>query len=142
MLVRKKEDKVGEFAEMIKEGLLKSGNYVDIFFREDDLNMLDLSSSMNGLKEFVRKKDENKNYDKIITFDWSIAFPFVFPIKILKEKHFCFFYDLENSGGKSKVLQKITANMLGDHLISRTYEIKEKFPKSKLFEKDMNDLLK
>ncbi|MCR4284921.1 MAG: hypothetical protein NUV97_02655 [archaeon] len=134
MVYRKKGDEVEKFVNVIKKQLIKRGDKVSVFSREDDLNMPDLSSSMGGLKDFVRKKDEEEKYDRIYTFDWSIAFPLLFPTKILKEKHFCFFYDVEPNGGKSKVLQKITAGMLGDHLFVKTKELKEKFSKAKLFD--------
>lgn len=139
IISRRKKDNVGDFSKLLKNKLIERGNKVEIFSREEDLNLPDLSSSMGGLKEFVKKKDVEENYDIIYTFDWSIAFPLLFPLKVFKEKHFCFFYDIEPSDGKSKVLQKITANMLGDHLIVRTKELKKKFPKAKLSEDGLID---
>jgi len=140
MIYRRKGDSVWDFAKSVKEELEKKGNQVDFFSRDGDLNMPDLSSSMGSLKEFVKKKDAEEDYGQIYTFDWSIAFPLLFPTKTLKEKHFCFFYDFEPNSGRSKVLQKITANMLGEHLIVRTPKLKEKFRKAVLYDqwKDVN----
>ena len=135
MIVRRKDGEVAKFAEEVKEKLSKRGYEIDLFFREEDLGLLDLSSSMRGLKDFVIKKNSEKMYDKIYTFDWSIAFPLLFPTGIFKEKHFCFFCDVEPRGGRSKILQKITAGMLGNHLVVRTEGLKEIFRKAKLFEK-------
>jgi len=130
---RKKGDPVEDFANLIKEKLEKDGNHVDMLSREDDLNMPNLSSSMGSLKEFVIKKDSENNYDRIYTFDWSLAFPLLIPHKVLKDKHFCFFYDIETSGGRSEILQKISGNIMKDHLFVRTDELKNKFPKAKLY---------
>lgn len=133
MIIRRKGDEVSKFAEEVTKRLSERGYKVDLFSREEDLGFLDLSSSMRGLRDFVKKKMNEENYEKIYTFDWSLAFPLLFPSGIFKDKHFCFFYDFEPRGGRSKILQKITAGMLGDHLVVKNNKLKEKFRKAKIY---------
>ena len=133
IVLRKWEDEegVGKAVKNIKEGLEKKGWKVDAVSREDDLKINSMSASMGPLKEFIKVKDEAENYDVIYTQDWSLAFPLLFPKKVFKEKHFCFFHNIQ-PGENTKVFQKIVGNMLGEKLVVRTEELKEKFPKSTL----------
>ena len=130
IVYRTEKDPVGKSVKVIAETLRKSGHIVELVSRNEDLNLQTLSGSMDGLKSFVVKIDEKENYDIIYTQDWSIAFPLVFPTKILFEKHYCLFHDLEPSGAQSKILQKITGNLLGSHLLVKTGELKKIFPKA------------
>src|SRR3989344_3452655 len=131
IIYRTEKDLVGKFTKEIAENLKKNGHSVDLASRNEDLGIQTLSGSMEGLKGFILKMDEKEKYDIIYTQDWSIALPLVIPSKALFEKHYCFFHDIEPSGAQSKILQKIVGNMLGDKLIVRTKELKNKFPKSK-----------
>jgi len=133
MILRKWNDDegVGETVRKIKENLEKNGWKVDTLSRINDLHMDSLSSSMGTLKEAIRKKDQEENYDVIYTHDWSIAFPLLIPEKVFVEKHYCFFHDIQ-PGGKSKVFQRIVGNMLGKKLLVKTEALKKKFPKATL----------
>lgn len=134
IVYRTEKDAVGKAVKEIAEKLKKKGYNVDLVSRNEDLSLQTLSSSMDGLKGFIIKMNEKENYDLIYTQDWSIAFPLVFPTKVLFEKHYCLFHDVEPSGAHSKVLQKITGNLLGDHLLVKTDELLGKFSKAKLSE--------
>jgi len=59
--------------------------------------------------------------------------PLLIPSKVLFEKHYCLFHDIEPST-QSKIFQRIVGNMLGNKLVVKTKELKEKFPKSHLSE--------
>lgn len=131
ILHRTEEDPTGEFVKKLKNSLEKEGHEVNVISRNEHLNLSSLSSSMEGIKNFVRKKDEKENYDIIYTMDWSMAFPLLFPTKSLFDKHYCLFHDLEKEGGaQSKIFQKITGNSLGNHLLVKTEELKRKFQKA------------
>ena len=132
VVYRTEKDSVGKFAKEIAENLKKKGHSVDLVSRNEDLHLQTLSGSMDGLKGFIIKLDEKENYDIIYTQDWSIALPLIIPTKTLFEKHYCLFHDIEPSGAQSKILQKIIGNMLGEKLIVRNIELKNKFPKSTL----------
>lgn len=137
---RTENDSVGEYVKKISQDLKKKGHEVLVVSRNEDLNLQTLSSSMDGLKGFIMKKDEKENYDIIYTHDWSVAFPLVFPTKILFKKHYCLFHDVEPSGAKSKILQKIVGNLMGNHLLVKTEELKKKFPTA-TFSKDGLEIL-
>ena len=133
ILYRTVKDSVGKFVLDLKNNLEGKGHGVEIFSRNEDLHFSTLSSSMGGLKEFVTEKDRKNNYDIIYTQDWSIAFPLLLPAKTLFQKHYCLFHSHEEIGGtQSKILQKITGNLLGSHLLIKTEELKKKFPKAVL----------
>ena len=133
IVYRTQKDFTGKSIKDIKEGLEKKGYHVDSVSRNEDLNFPTLTSSMDGLKDFVIKKDKIENYDLIYTQDWSIAFPLLFPTKVLFEKHYCLFHDSEVEGGaQSKIMQKIAGNLLGGHLLVKREELKKKFPKATL----------
>jgi len=138
ILYRTQKDATGSFAKKIKENLEKGGHKVELVSRNEDLHLPSLSSSMDGLKEFVIKKDKIENYDIVYTQDWSIAFPLLFPSKVLFDKHYCLFHETEEEGGaQSKILQKITGNLLGNHLLVKTAELRKRFSKSTLSEKGL-----
>lgn len=131
VIYRTEKDATGASVKEIVDNLRKKGHNVKTVSRNEDLNFPTLSSSMDGLKEFVIKKGELENYDVIYTHDWSIAFPLLFPTKILFEKHYCLFHDTEENGGaQSKIMQKITGNLLGNHLFVKKEDLKKKFPKA------------
>lgn len=135
ILYRTQKDTTGKILPELKRELEKKGHKVELVSRNEDLHLPSLSSSMDGLKEFVIKKDKLGNYDIIYTQDWSIAFPLVFPSKVLFSKHYCLFHGAEEEGGaQSKILQKITGNLLNNHLLVKTYELKKRFPKAMLSE--------
>ena len=129
VVYRTEKDFVGKSVKNIAESLKKQGHEVDLVSRNEDLNFETLSSSMEGLKGFILKINEKENYDIIYTQDWSIAMPLLIPSKVLFEKHYCLFHDIEPSS-KSKIFQKIVGNMLGNKLLVKTKELKEKFPKA------------
>jgi len=136
LLHRTKDDPTGEFVKNLKDSLEKNGHEIDVVSRNEDLNLSSLSGSMEGIKNFVRKKDEKENYDIIYTMDWSMAFPLLFPTKILFDKHYCLFHDFEKEGGaQSRIFQKITGNLLGDHLLVKTEDLKKRFKKA-IFSQD------
>ncbi len=141
IIYRTKEDPVGKFVTGLKKNLEKAGHSVDIFSRNEDLHFTSLSSSMGGLKDFVAERDKKEDYNMIYTQDWSVAFPLLFPAKILFDKHYSLFHGHEEVGGtQSRVLQKITGNLLGSHLFVKTEELKKKFPKA-IFSKDGLEIL-
>lgn len=129
VVLRKWEDDSGKIVEDVKKNLERKGHQVETISREDDLKLFSLSGSMGSLKEFIIVKDKKENYDIIYTQDWSIAFPLLFPKKVLKNKHFCFFHEVQE-GENSKVFQKIVGNMMGRKLIVKTEELKKRFPKA------------
>ena len=141
LLARKMDGDIGKFITSLKEKLIEKGNEVDLVSREEDLGIPSLSGSMGTLGRAVMKKDKENNYDIIYTHDWSLAFPLLVPKKILFEKHFCLFHDVEPSGAKSRILQKIAGNMLGDHLVVKTKELKDKFQKAFFSEKGIPENL-
>ena len=128
MIYRRKEKDSWETIKNIEKKLKELGHDVEILSRDEDLNMDSLSSSMGNFAKIIEKKNKEKNYDIIYTQDWSIAFPLLIPNRILPEKHYCIFHNLESSGAKSRILQKIAGNMMGGKLIVRTGELKDKFP--------------
>ena len=131
ILYRTQKDFTGKSIKDIKENLESKGHKVEAVSRNEDLHLESLSSSMDGLKGFIIKMNEKENYDLIYTQDWSIAFPILFPTKILFEKHYCLFHDTEEKGGaQSRILQKIAGNLLGNHLLVKTNELMVKFPKA------------
>ena len=132
VIYRTEKDAIAKSVKEIAENLTKMGNGVEIVSRNEDLNLQTLSSSMDGIKGFVMKMDEKENYDIIYSQDWSIAFPLLIPNRILTEKHYCLFHNIEPSGAQSKILQRIVGNMMGEKLIVKTQELKEKFPKAVL----------
>lgn len=138
---RTKNDDVGKFVNNLKANLEKKGNIIDLFTRNEDLHMPSLSSSMEGIKDFVKRKDLENKYDLIYTQDWSIAFPLLFPSKVAYEKHYSLFHNIQEDGNPaSKILSKIAANMLGDHLFVRNQDLKKIFSKSSLSEDGMKIL--
>lgn len=141
IIYRTEKDSVGRSVKEMAEKLIKSGHEVDLVSRNDDLNLQTLSGSMDALKGFIIREDQKEKYDIVYTQDWSIAFPLVFPSKILFEKHYSLFHDVEPSGAQSKVMQKITGNLMGNHLFVKTEELKKKFSSSKI-SKDGLDVLK
>jgi len=132
IVCRKKEGKDWDVVKNIEKKLTQLGHNIELLSREEDLNMNSLSSSMGSLSSAVEKLDAKNSYDMIYTQDWSIALPFLIPTKILFEKHYCLFHDIEPSAAKSRILQKIVGNMMGEKLIVKTKELKEKFPKAVL----------
>ena len=132
VIYRTEKDAIAKSVKEIAENLKKMGNGVEIVSRNEDLNLQTLSSSMDSLRAFVTKMDEKENYDIIYSQDWSIAFPLLIPNRILTEKHYCLFHNIEPSGAQSKILQRIVGNMMGEKLIVKTQELKEKFPKAVL----------
>ena len=132
IIYRTERDAIAKSVKEIAENLKKMGNGVEIVSRNEDLNLQTLSSSMDSLRAFVTKMDEKENYDIIYSQDWSIAFPLLIPNRILTEKHYCLFHNIEPSGAQSKILQRIVGNMMGEKLIVKTQELKEKFPKATL----------
>ena len=132
VIYRTEKDAIAKSVKEIAENLKKMGNGVEIVSRNEDLNLQTLSSSMDSLRAFVTKMDEKENYDIIYSQDWSIAFPLLIPNRILTEKHYCLFHNIEPSGAQSKILQRIVGNMIGEKLIVKTKELKEKFPKAVL----------
>ena len=130
IVYRNREGTYWETIKDMEKKLVERGHKVDLLSREDDLNMGSLSNSMGSLPVAIERKDKEKNYDIIYTQDWSIAFPLLIPNRILAKKHYCFFHDIEPSGAKSRILQKIVGNMIGEKLIVKTKELKEKFPRA------------
>ena len=130
IVYRTEKDATGKSVKEIKERFEKAGHKVDLISREDDLNLYSLSSSMGSLSAAIEKKDKENSYNIIYTQDWSIAFPLLIPTRILSEKHYCLFHNIEPSGAKSRILQKIAGNMMGDKLIVKTQQLREKFPKA------------
>jgi hypothetical protein len=142
ILYRTENDPTGEFVKEIKRNLDKAGHETELISRNKDLHLTSLSGSMDGLKNFVIKEDKRKNYDIIYTQDWSIAFPLLFPTKILFDKHYCLFHDFEKEGGpQSRIFQRITGSLLGEHLLVKTEELKRKFPKAILSKEGISNLI-
>jgi len=133
VVYRTEKDLVGRSVKEMAERLKAKGHSVDMVSRNEDLHFETLSSSMDGLKGFILKINEKEGYDIIYTQDWSIAMPLLIPSKVLFEKHYCLFHDIEPST-QSKIFQRIVGNMLGNKLVVKTKELKEKFPKSHLSE--------
>ena len=130
IVCRKKEGENWDAVKNMEKKLTQLRHDIEILAREEDLNMNSLSSSMGSLSSAVEKLDAKNGYDMIYTQDWSIALPFLIPTKILFEKHYCLFHDIEPSAAKSRILQKIVGNMMAEKLLVRTKELKEKFPKA------------
>lgn len=131
IVFRKKEGEAWEIIKNLAQNFEKLGHEVEMFSREEDLGINSLSDSMGPLKEAIRKKNAEKNYDMIYTQDWSIAMPLLIPERVFEDKHYSFFHNIQN-GAKSKILQKIVGKMLGGKLVTRTEELKKQFPKSAL----------
>jgi hypothetical protein len=140
ILYRTDKDETGRFVKVLKANLEKREHIVEAVSRNENLSLPSLTSSMDALKEFVIKKNQKENYDLIYTQDWSIAFPLVFPSKILFDKHYCLFHEVEERGAQSKIMQKIVGNLLGSHLLVKTEKLKNKFQKA-VFSKDGLEVL-
>ncbi len=130
ILYRTNKDSTGKFLKSLEKNLVKGRHKVKMVSRNENLHMPSLSSSIRGIKDFVSKEVDENKYDLIYTQDWSIAFPLLFPSKILFDKHYCLFHSVEETRAQSKIMQKITGNLLGNHLLVRTEELKKKFSKA------------
>lgn len=132
IVYRTNKDKTWKAVDNMGKKLTELGHKVDFLSREEDLNMNSLSSSMGNLSSIIEKRVRENNYDRIYTQDWSIAFPLLIPNKVLPEKHYCLFHDIEPSGAKSRILQRIAGNMMGNKLVVKTVDLKKKFSKATL----------
>lgn len=140
LIYRTNEDETGKSMKVLKEALEKKGHSVRAVSRNEDLGLPSLTSSMDALKNFVINEDKKENYDIVYTQDWSIAFPLVFPSKVLFDKHYCLFHGTEEKGAQSRIMQKIAGNLMGEHLFVKTEELKKKFSKA-IFSKEGLDFL-
>jgi len=119
---------VGRVIKSLKPELEKLGNEIKIISREDDLDCFSLKDSFKKLKKDIKKR----NYDILLTNDWSIALPFIF-----KKNHFSLFHGLEQHG-ISKVIQKKIGKMLENNLMVVGSIMLKRFPKAILTENGIN----
>ena len=141
IVFRKKKEESWDIVMSVKQKLEEKGHNVDLLSREDDLGIDSLSGSMGTLKEAIKRRDKEKNYDVIYTQDWSMAFPLLIPERVFEKKHFCFFHNVQEEGN-SRIFQRIVGNMLGGNLLVRKEELKKKFPKSILAFDGINNIFK
>lgn len=122
---------VGTVIKNVKKQLEEKGHEVDIISREDDLQIYSFRKSVNLIRQLVKKKNENYNYDIIYTHDWSMTFPLLFPTRLFKEKHYCQFHGVQ-FGKVSSWFQSYVGKEMYNKLIVNREDQLERFPKSSL----------
>ena len=115
---------VGRVIENLKPELERLGNKIEVVSREDDLNCFSLKDSIIKMNRNIKQRD----YDILLTNDWSMALPFLH-----KKNHFTIFHGMEQSKISQK-LQNIIGKIKGRNLIVVSSKVKKKFPKSTLAE--------
>ena len=115
---------VGRVLKTLEPELNKLGHELEVISREDDLECFSLASSIVRMNKDIRYRD----YDILLTNDWSMALPFIF-----KKNHFSLFHGLEQSK-ISKKLQNIVGKIIGKNLMVVGFNIKKIFPRATLTE--------
>lgn len=115
---------VGRVMSSLEPELNKLGHTLEIVSREDDLKCFSLVDSIKKMRKDIKKRD----YDILLTNDWSIALPFIF-----KRNHFSLFHG-EEDRKSSKRLQKLVGNIIGRNLMVVGFKMKKKFKKANLTE--------
>jgi len=115
---------VGRVMRTVAPELVKLGHEVQIISREDDLGCFSLKSSIIKINKDIK----NRDYDILLTNDWSIAIPFLH-----KKNHFTLFHGMEQHI-KSKVLQYFVGKITGKNLMVVGPKLHSKFPSSNLTE--------
>ena len=130
IILLKWEGGVGTVIKNISNILKNKGHKVDIFSREDDLKSNSFINSIFKIRNFVKNKMKENNYDIIYTQDWSIGFPLIFPFPIFKNKHYCCFHG--NSVSKGKLFQNFVGNYMKEKIIVVGDSIKLRFKNSNI----------
>lgn len=87
-IVKKWEGGVGNVVKGYEKYLNRLGHKVYTLSREDDLECYSFVSSIRKLRKAVNKRD----YDRIITNDWSLALPLLFPWPVKHKNHYSIFH--------------------------------------------------
>jgi len=121
---------VETFMKNLSKELKKKGHEVDILSRKDDLKLKNTLQSIFPLRKKVREIMKKENYDIVYTHDWNISLPLLFPYRLFKDKHFCFFNGTQK--GKTFFLQYLIGILMGKKLLTGDCLNKKRFPKANL----------
>lgn len=116
---------VGRYISGVVPELKFLGFDVKVISREEDLGIKSMLGSIFKLRKLVKKKD----FDVLYTHDWSMAFPFLFPWKLFKKKHFCCFHGRSLSFFP-RLIQSFVGMSLGRRLVVVGDGLKKIFPKA------------
>lgn len=94
-IVGKWEGGVGNVIKGYEKYLNRRGYKVYTLSREQDLGC----SSFKGSIRKIRKAVKKRHYDKIITNDWSLALPLLFPWPVKSKVHYCLFHGEQDGIG-------------------------------------------
>jgi len=119
---------VGRVIRTLEPELKKLGHELEIVSREDDLNCFSLVESVRKLNKDRKKRD----YDILLTNDWSIALPFKF-----NENHFSLFHGLQVTK-TSRLIQKMVGRLIGKNLMVVGKKMSKIFPRATLTENGVN----
>jgi len=122
------EGGVGRVLETLEPELNKLGHQLEVVSREDDLKCFSLKSSIVKMNKDIKGRD----YDVLLTNDWSITLPFLH-----KKNHFALFHGIELVK-TSVILQRIVGRIMGSRLMVVGPVIHNIFPKSNLTENGIN----
>jgi len=137
ILFKKWNGGVGTVVKHLSNEFQKNGHKVIILSREDDLNKKSLFSSIFLLRKKIKEIVRKEKIDIIYTQDWSLAFPLLAPIPMLRDRHFCVFYGISDTF-LSVMMQKIIGRIMGGNIIVCTNSLKKMFPKSNLIYNRVN----
>ena len=115
---------VGRVISSLEPELNKLGHTLEVVSREDDLNCFSLVDSIKKMNKDIKKRD----YDILLTNDWSIALPFLF-----KRNHFSLFHGAEDRK-LSNTFQKLVGNIIGRNLMVVGSKMSRTLPKATLTE--------
>lgn len=122
--VLRRKGGVGRVISSLEPELNKLGHTLKIISREDDLKSFSLVGSIIKMNKDIKKRD----YDVLLTNDWSIALPF-----LLRRNHFSIFHGAEDK--KSSIrFQKLVGNLMGRNLMVVSFNMLKKFKKASLTE--------
>ena len=130
ILLKKWEGGVGSVVKYIQKEFEKKGHEVKVISREDDLGTKSLLRSIFPLRSIVKRLMKEEGFDVIYAQDWSLAFPFLFPWKIFKERLYGVFYG--NNPPATFFIQTHVGKALGKNLIVCNDVLNKRFPASTL----------
>jgi len=118
---------VGNVVKGYEKYLNRLGHKVYTLSCEDDLDAYTLRNSIRKIRKAVKKR----KYDRIITNDWSLAIPLMFPFPIKFKSHYCIFHG-EQSGFYSWIQRYVAFIMTTfNKLLVVGPKLARKFPRAK-----------
>lgn len=137
IILKKWEGGVGMVVKYLSKEFQRRGHKVKIISREEDIKVYSLLRSMFPLRKKIKNLMEEENYDIIYTQDWSLAFPFLFPYSIYKNKHYCCFHGNEKER-ISLFFQNAIGKIMDKKVVVVGNSLKKRFPKSNLIYNGIN----